>query len=82
MARKKDQPISLTFVILSVAFIIGVLVYVTSPNEIKEIQKSKTFEEMLEYSNNDYNSHSASESIRNRLEREEDENMFLIGDKT
>ncbi len=74
MARKKDQPISLTFVILSVAFIIGVLVYVTSPNEIKEIQKSKTFEEMLEYSNNDYNSHSASESIRNRLEREEDEN--------
>ena len=73
MARKKDQPISLKFIIISVAFIIGVLVYLTTPNEMKEIRKSKTFEESLEYRNNDYESHSVSESIRNRLEREEAE---------
>ncbi len=71
MAPKKEQPISLKFIILSVAFIIGLLVYLTSPNELKEIQKTKTFEETLEYRNHDYASHSASESIRNRLESED-----------
>lgn len=73
MAQKKPQPISLKFLILSVAFIIAFLVYATTPNEMKQIRESQTFEEQLEYKNKDYESHTASESIYSRLNKEEDE---------
>lgn len=49
MARKNEQPISLKFLFFFTAFIIVFLVYATTPNEMKQIKKSKTFEEMLEY---------------------------------
>lgn len=51
MARKNEQPISLKFLFFFTVFIIVFLVYATTPNEMKQIKKSKTFEEMLEYSN-------------------------------
>lgn len=50
MARKNEQPISLKFLFFFTAFIIVFLVYATTPDEMKQIKKSKTFEEMLEYS--------------------------------
>ena len=51
MAQKKEQPISLKFLFFITVFIIVILVYATTPNDIKKIQKTKTFEEMLEYTN-------------------------------
>ncbi len=78
MAQKKPQPISLKFLVLSVTFIIAFLVYATTPNEIKQIKKSQTFEEKLEYRNKNYESHTAAESIYNRLSAEEDANTRRI----
>ncbi len=78
MAHKKPQPISLKFLILSVTFIIAFLVYATTPNEMKKIKNSQTFEEKLEYRNKDYESHTAAESIYNRLSREESANQIRI----
>lgn len=56
MAQNKEQPISLKFLFFFTVFIIVILVYATTPNEIKQIKKSKTFEEMLEYTNTKQNS--------------------------
>ena len=49
--KKKEQPISIRFVLALIAFVIVFLVYVTTPNEMKKIKESRTFEEMLEYTN-------------------------------
>ncbi|MBQ4078090.1 hypothetical protein IJD15_02795 [bacterium] len=49
--KKKEQPISLRFLFIFTAFIIAFFVYAATPNDIKKIKQSKTFEEMLEYTN-------------------------------
>lgn len=60
--KKKEQPISLRFLFIFTAFIIAFFVYATTPNDIKKIKQTKTFEEMLEYSN---------DSISNKIIEEE-----------
>ena len=47
--KNEKQPISLRFLFFLSIAIIVLLVYATSPNSLKEIQKSRTYEEMLEY---------------------------------
>ena len=49
--KKKEQPISLRFLFIFTAFIIVFFVYATTPNDMKKIKQTKTFEEMLEYTN-------------------------------
>ncbi|MBE7705445.1 MAG: hypothetical protein E7Z90_06525 [Cyanobacteria bacterium SIG29] len=47
--KNEKQPISLRFLFFLSMAIIVLLVYATSPNSLKEIKNSKTYEEMLEY---------------------------------
>ncbi len=51
MRRKQEQPISLKFICFLLISFLTIVIYVSSPNEIKKPKKDKTFEEMLEYSN-------------------------------
>ena len=51
MAKKETQPISLKFLIFIIAMFTIILFYATSPNDVKKIKETKTYEEMLEYNN-------------------------------
>lgn len=51
MRRKQEQPISLKFICFLLISFLVIVIYISSPNEIKKPKKDKTFEEMLEYSN-------------------------------
>ena len=66
--KKKEQPISIRFVLALIAFVIVFLVYVTTPNEMKKIKESRTFEEMLEYTNtSSYSKNTIDEKIANTI---------------
>ena len=49
MAHKANKPISLKFVFFVSAIVIGIFFYATTPDDMKNIKKSTTFNEMLEY---------------------------------
>ena len=51
MRRKSGEPISLKFIFFVFAIFLVFVFYLSAPNDMKKLNKSKTFEEMLEYSN-------------------------------
>lgn len=51
MAQKSKNPISLKFLFFVTVISLIIFFYATTPNDMKKIQKSKTYEEMLEYTN-------------------------------
>ncbi len=51
MPRKSEKPISLKFLFFITIVVVVIIWYISLPNDIKKINKSKTFDEMLEYSN-------------------------------
>ncbi len=53
MRRRKENNISLKFVFFLLAILSVIIFYISQPSYNKNINKAKTFEEMLEYSNSD-----------------------------
>ncbi len=51
MRRNSEKPISLKFLFFVTIVVAVIIWYVSIPNDVKKINKSKTFDEMLEYSN-------------------------------
>lgn len=51
MRKKETQPISLKYVVFIIAIVAFIIFYATSPNDTKNITKTKTYEEQLEYNN-------------------------------
>ena len=51
MRRKKTNKISLKFIFFLLVILSVIVFYISQPSDNKKINKSKTFEEMLEYSN-------------------------------
>lgn len=48
---KKTQPISIWFIIAAITFVVWMFFYLTTPQDLKKINETKTYEEMLEYTN-------------------------------
>ena len=69
--KKKEQPISLRFLFIFTAFIIVFFVYATTPNDMKKIKQTKTFEEMLEYTNDSISNKTIEENAieKNAIEK-------------
>ncbi len=53
MRRRKENNISLKFVFFLLVILSVIIFYISQPSYNKNINKTKTFEEMLEYSNSD-----------------------------
>ena len=54
--KRKEQPISLKFLLFLFIGFIVIVSYISIPNDMKKIEKNKTYEEMLEYSRPNNNS--------------------------
>lgn len=50
--REKQQPISKKFVVAALVVVSWFIYYLTDTNDLKKINSKKTFDEMLEYTNN------------------------------
>ena len=53
IVKPNKKPLIILILFLIVMFIVT-FVYITSPNDMKKLNKVRTFEEMLEYNNNNY----------------------------
>ncbi len=65
MGRKKNKRniLPLKFIIFILLSVIGTIIYLVYPNDLKKIQKNKTFEEKLEYNSNKSFSNDYTEEI-------------------
>ena len=54
MRREKANKISLKFIFFLLVIFSVIVFYISQPSDNKKINKSKTFEEMLEYSNTSF----------------------------
>lgn len=72
MVRKKsEEHISLKFIFFLLAVFSVILFYISEPNDMKKLNKTKTFEEMLEYSNADSYIHKTEEKNEEKVKTQQ-----------